>query len=695
MKTAFDLARQGIQLWQEITGIQHDATSFDLLQFDTLSDLQRAVAALTYDPSGITSALLIGEFYKAYAAEQRFSIDDVRNNVESYKLAMSQAERMEAIIRHPLLQDAKSQFEAAVLKAVAHYGASENQGVLDILHNTALISDLRHAAFNSASTLRVDQFLAGAFEPDDVKPVFVPTIHKFWDINALLAAATRMPSGISLNYIAAADAMQSFFVITVRNGGNLFILSDKPKLSSPLEKRRNQGRVLGERINKHWFPYELSGLKFDEFNRKVEHPKSDERGVTKEPMELLPLAELKDISAESFLWTAMVFSLIVDRYWVQKRQAPQLSYTGAMVKDAQTLLSHADKANLPVLTTQVPEFQKIDVAAITPGVATEEEIGLQVTNRYAWLEAHYGPKVTSDVLNLTDSSSEQITMFINQDNHVVVADDDENSFELTRAEHAHSKNALRLEITEFGTQDELEQDRKFLARANYAHSIQMLATQEFEARKQEVKAWFFNRCRANRANILAYAHTSDIWLRTTGNISCVGEKGPTIRFSKGDRNGFALERHENYKPATMFHRLMKVWDTSIEEPGFMHNPQFAWQGSKGVCNLTGTVATYLVLVTPLNASDLAFMAGCTVEELPDVLQHWDLAESYTGNSNISRVDPIHWLLKDPWRSLDLGVSFALSKRAMNKIRKDARPIHFENLDLEDHLDATGLTVIRL
>lgn len=694
MTTAFDLARQGIRLWQEITGVNHDDTSYDLFKLGTMSDLKRAVAGLTHDPSGITSALLIIEFYKAYTAELRFSIDDVRNKVEAYQVAMARAEQMEAILGHPLLQDAKTQFEAAVLKAVSHYGASGNEKVLEAMHDTGLITDLRHSAFNSAHTLRVDQFLTGAFEPEDVKPVFVKTIYKWWNINSLLAAATRMPSGISLNYIAAKDALQSFFVITVRNGGNLYILSDKPKLSSPLEKRRNEGRVLDERVNKHWFPYELSGLDLDHFSGKVIHPKSEERSLSTHQVDLLPLAELKDISAESFLWTAMLFSLIVDRYWGQKQQAPQLSYTGEMVKDSQALLAYAGKANLPVVATQLPEFQRIDVHAITPGVATEDEIGLQVTNRYSWLEDRYGHRVAPDILNLTDSSESEITVFINHENKVVVADDDENSMELTRAVYAHPKNALRLSITEFGTQDELEKDRKFLARANYARSIQMLATQEFEARKAEVLAWFLRRCRENRDNILAYAHQDEIWLRTTGNIHNVGEHGPVIRFAKSDNQTFALERQENYKQAVMFHRFLKVYDLKNESPGNRYNVMFTWDGYKPVCHVTAAIASYEVAIRPLNSQDLAFMAGCAVEELPDVLQNWDLAECYTGNSRIGRVDPIHHLLEDPWRTLQLGVVFALSKRAMNAIRKTAKPIHFENLELIEHEEAVGMTTIR-
>ncbi|MNR31232.1 hypothetical protein D3C85_1487300 [compost metagenome] len=139
---------------------------------------------------------------------------------------------------------------------------------------------------------------------------------------------------------------------------------------------------------------------------------------------------------------------------------------------------------------------------------------------------------------------------------------------------------------------------------------------------------------------------------------------------------------------------MKVYDIKQDSPGNRYNTLFTWDGYRPVCNITAAIASYEVAIRPLNSQDLAFMAGCSVEELPDVLQHWDLAECYTGNSRIGRVDPIHTQLSDPWRTLQLGIVFALSKRAMNAIRKTAKPIHFENLELTEHEEAVGLTTIR-
>jgi hypothetical protein len=98
-----------------------------------------------------------------------------------------------------------------------------------------------------------------------------------------------------------------------------------------------------------------------------------------------------------------------------------------------------------------------------------------------------------------------------------------------------------------------------------------------------------------------------------------------------------------------------------------------------LCNINGTEASYEVLFTPVVSEDLAFMAGCTVEELPDVLQKWDLKDGYHGNRILNRIDPIHWRLKNPWLDLDLRARFALSKRAMTAIEKANAPIPFANL----------------
>ena len=93
------------------------------------------------------------------------------------------------------------------------------------------------------------------------------------------------------------------------------------------------------------------------------------------------------------------------------------------------------------------------------------------------------------------------------------------------------------------------------------------------------------------------------------------------------------------------------------------------RGSKLLCHLNGTVASYWVGIYPANPPELALVAGCSVDELPDVLQHWNLLETYTGNQILQRIDPMIWKAHNPWLKLKLSILIPLSKRAVAQIGK--------------------------
>jgi hypothetical protein len=592
---------------------------------------------------------------------------------------MGLAKEMEAVLGNPLLADAQAAFEAALVDAMAHYGASENPEVMAAIADAALIADLRQSAFNSLSKLRLDQFLRGEAEPESSKPVFVRQVYKWWNINSLLAAATRMPSGISLNLISNEDALGSFFAFVIRNGGNLYILSDRGRVDHPLQNgmRRRPDRVMDNRISQNWFPYDLADIEYDESTRKLKAKASSERGLVGYQVDLLALAELKDLPAENLVWTTLMFSLIVEKFWKGGHQVEELSFTGEMVKNNQALLSVAQTANLPVQSSLIQPFVQLDQTAISPENSTKAEIGDSFHNKDIWLQERYGHRVSTELLNLTAPSDTVIQVVIGQDAQAVVADETqlvERKAKGTRVYAAH-----KYPSTQFGTRQEIEQDRKFLARVNYADAIQTLAEIEFKERSEQVHQWFLDRCKANAENLLALAHTKSIWLfGGTGNLTGIHEDHAPCRVTRG-AEGFQNENAESFRPNVMNYRFMKVFTEKSEKPWWL-KALFNYRNNKTpLCNINGTEAAYEVLFTPVVSADLAFMAGCTVEELPDVLQNWDLKDGYHGNQILSRIDPIHWRLKNPWLDLDMRVRFALSKRAMTAIEKANAPIPFANL----------------
>ena len=113
-----------------------------------------------------------------------------------------------------------------------------------------------------------------------------------------------------------------------------------------------------------------------------------------------------------------------------------------------------------------------------------------------------------------------------------------------------------------------------------------------------------------------------------------------------------------------------------------------------MCYLNGTKASYWVVFYPATAEELAVLAGCSVAELPEVLRHWHLFETYAGNSILDRIDPMLWRVDNPWVKLNMAVRFGFSKRGMKKVdemqRKRPRlETLIDNTDTKRHESVEG------
>ena len=52
--------------------------------------------------------------------------------------------------------------------------------------------------------------------------------------------------------------------------------------------------------------------------------------------------------------------------------------------------------------------------------------------------------------------------------------------------------------------------------------------------------------------------------------------------------------------------------------------------------------------------------GCEIKDLPDVLQHWVHGDIYSGNPILQKIDPVDWVIKNPWSDLKFGVAVLLA-----------------------------------
>lgn len=651
MKPIFVLAEEMLRQWAVIVGIDPNKTSFDSLEHSLYKKYSEALNSLQMDPTGISTVMLAKAFFDSFTGRQIFTLADVMHGSDELNRQIKAISPLSGLIADPSVKDSLDDFRAGIQSALTHYEVEISDRVKNIIDDNDSLSSLRLSAFTSGENLRLNQFLRGDRDTTS-KPAYMKTIYKWWNINSLLAAAVSMPSGVSLHLISAPKVFNSYFVFLIKNGGNLYILSDVEAIAHPYqeEMRRRPDRQFQDRVNQNWFPYELENVVFDEEEGEFNLSASKTNDLVAYQAQNRPLAKLGDIEPESSIWLIMMFTLIVKRFWGDDVQAKELSYTGEMIVKSQALIDRAESSNLPVAPGQAFKPVRIDEASIKPGVASRDEIGKSYDLTHGWLEERYGHMVGEDVLNNTVEGA--LVKKTAEGKMVVASPDDDSKTELSISTHAYR-------LTRFGTATEIENDRKFIARANYADAISALAKKEFLQRKDEIVAWFDAKARANIENLIAYAGNESIWIHD-------GEK---IGLEDSIRKNLSTSRNTK---KDQFHEFMRT--VEFGQHGSLYGARILYSksGSGGSCNITGAKPSYIVGFTPATSAEIAVIAGCTVTDLPDVLQNFSLRKTRTGNQILDRIDPMAWRVKSPWEDLDFRVILAFSKRGMTQAKKLAK-----------------------
>lgn len=662
---------QALGLWREITGVDPDATSMTISSWELKRTYEALQEAIDLDPSEITANLLLGYFLNTYLAEREVSLLTLLNDPQGVAARLVKPRALMELLGRPELVEARDAFIAAITEALEGYGAAERDDVQQLLQTHDSIALLRRDALRSIEKLRVDQFLDGSPEPEDFRPVYNRTVHQWWNVNSMLAAATRMPSGVSLNLIRHPDGYQSYFCFVIRNGGNLFVLTDVPEYSHPLQAMmsRRPDRELDRRASRNWFPYDLLGIEYNEESGRLYFKQTEQRGLVAYQHAALPLKPIAELPPPELVWVSMMFDLIVEKFWRRGYKAQQLSYTAEMLKSQDALIEHAKTANLPVPAYQpvgLPALRKADVAA---DAITDAEVGKKCHEPNRWMEERYGHRVPDEALNLL-AAPEHTFALDTKTGEITTTSPGYHGLTDWQQERELGNRAelVKLDATSFGSRERIEADRKFIARANFATHVGELAAAEFEERKDEVKAWYAERVRANAATLLSWCGHDVLWVdeglqttftRFTGSVGGVRSREVDDRIHSSRHTTRQFLRRLSMEEST--------WEQRYNAAGVVLGGY--GRGSKLLCHLNGTVASYWVGIYPANPPELALVAGCSVDELPDVLQHWNLLETYTGNQILDRIDPMIWKAHNPWLKLKLSVLIPLSKRAIAQIAK--------------------------
>lgn len=676
---------RAMAIWLELTGLDPEGRSFTLGEWSLVRATEEVAAARVLDPSDITSSLMLGAVADGYFGRRSFPVAQLLDDPARVVAYLERARTFRDLINAPDIRAIGGDFAAAVEKGLAHYGADRPE-VLAVVRDLYELAFLRRDALRSMATLRVDQFLTGEPEPDGVTPQYLDTVHQFWNINSLLRTMVGMPSGVMMALIRDRDAFQSYFVFAIRNGGRLFLLSDGDKHAHPLQRymSRRPDRDLGRRAERNWFPYDLLDFKVNDDGEIYFPPTSDGTAIVPYQRHSICLKPIRDLGPRETVWTTMMLDLIVERFWRQGTQAPELSYTGEMIRNQAILAEHAGRQGLAVQGYQTIDVAALTVADVLTGAADPEAVGIgrsrdrdrdpEEEGQNAWLERRYAPRIQdAAALNLLALPKHGLCLPGRGDAASVVSGSTlpDKAFVRDNRQTLHAQDP-----TTFGTRKQLLADRVFIARHNLAKQIQVLADQEYEERHDEVRAWFKQRVTANIDALLPFALHKQVHVRQTtgGNVSFCGRRGDT-------RYPFVRRIDLDDKDESK-HDYSGLGALSMNQ-GWNHERR------RALCWVTGASARYKVVFTPYFLPDLCALAGLPRSGLPDVLQHWQREEEYVGNSILDRVDPMVWALYNPWRKLHLEVVIWLSQSGFNRLGKTATPPALDGTGVFSTLPALG------
>lgn len=689
MNALAEKLKSALKMWITLSGVDPSAKSFRMrlgggMDEYTVSEMHKEIQrALTLDKTNVTGYLMLDALSTRYFKERSFSVEEILTDPQKTARYVAEANKFRELVRSSEIQDIGADFVLSMRQALRHYRA-DSEEVMTVVNDHHQMAFLRRDAFLSMEMLRVDQFLVGEPEKAEVKPAYHNTVHRFWNINSLISAACKMPSGVTLNLIRDPDEFQSYFAFAIRNGGNLFVLSDVPEGEHPLQRymTRRPDRALATRAGQNWFPYDLLNIKYDEEEGRLYIDRAGQTGMIPLQQTADRMKTLSELEPAEAIWLVMMFDLIVERFWHQQYQAPRLSYTAQMIREETPLSDAAAKANLPITKYRPLALKPLSVADVLKDAVGDKSVG-NIKGVNTWMEERYASKVSDELVNLLacPNSTHYLLPVQTKDgrngryhqNHETAIVSAGQVVSVLRSEDEHLArwnregryNLHALDPTSFGTKQEIENDRLFIARHNLAKGVQRLADEEFEARKGEVMKWWREAVTRNISEMYRIAVVPEVWRSFDKERFPFAEIMNVLADYKAGRFRFARRyTEEDWKNNSAAFSTENL----VLSQGFAQERGFHYK-----CHVTGNRASIRVLMDPKTADDLAYMAGCAVDELPDVLQHWAAKTSHHGNHLLKRLDPMDWALHNPWSGKQFRVLLMLSVRGLKQLEKNYSP----------------------
>lgn len=385
--------KEKLDLWVKITGVNPSEKNkkYTIYMDGRLSDYdiqkmnERIMNSLKYDETGLFADTYLKIYLKKFMNGKNVSFMELMENPDLQEY----------------LKDVRTLYDSVNNSNAEETVLNNMKAAMDFydLPSDKLTSEDVMSVVSSAKNcmngkLKLDQITKGSFADDEFKGSL--DIYMYKSIGDVIRFAAKGDiSGISMCYICDDKNLeQSFFAFIIRNGENLYILSDRPIYKHPLQAKMSRcpGRDMSERIEGNYFPYNsISGIDVSDLWG------SGRYGVSKNDDNMAPavnndcvrtkIGTFASLNQDEAFWAIYMFSLIKDRFYKEHIELEDLSFCEANI--IYDRLEENEKNEIALRTT----IPYIVVKPVENPKNIEMEYGRKSEHLYDYLIDRYVNKV--------------------------------------------------------------------------------------------------------------------------------------------------------------------------------------------------------------------------------------------------------------------------------------------------------------
>lgn len=650
-----------LDLWVKITGVNPNEhkTKYTIKLDGKLSDYDieqmnnKILEALSYDETGLFAESYLKVFFTQYLKNKDLSLYELitNNNMSDY------------------IRDIKTLYKALIEDDAETVAMDEAKKIMDFYNlsmselNLLDIAELRTSANNCINgTLKTIQFSRGN-TGDEFKASKNIVMYK--GINALITCAAKGAiNGVSLAYIRNDKQItDSYFAFVIKNGDNLWLLTDMPEYSHPLQNKMSRcpGRNMSRRIESNLFPYEsVANIDTSDLWNKGKYgtsEKSTELSTSIHDDDLYTIiGTLDTLLQDEAFWTVMMFSLIKDKFYTNKVPELLISYVGNMINSP--LLEKSETSIIVKNALPTILLNEIDISD-TKGMTYQTEY-YKFDDENNYIVSRYKDRIDTNFLNIINETDKYAAI---EEKYAI----EDVWGKKVGCEYA----ALDLSIPR--TEEKLHYDQKWIARYNYAKEINKLLQEDYENNYKTVIDEIGTHI-SKRIRKLVIMH-----LR--GKL--IGNK----IISNPNGHGTVYEEQQS--------NIGKMYDMKTLYNGSNFRAEYTYGYNRYTnyndikCAFSNKAASIVLQIKPQNANDLALICGISVNDLPELIRNYEKRDRYYGNNILDNIDPMIWVIKDPFNKMDFTINICISKTEYKALCKEAGVAYdkfWENVKPECYTD---------